>query len=293
MPPIPLHVHSYYSLLEGVTSPKALAQCAERDGLTALALTDHHTLTGAIEFAEACHAAHVRPLLGLTLDVDGAPLVFLALDAGGWASLCRLSTLVHQTDARTVPLESFGQHTAGLICFTGGSAGRLSQLARSDEAAANAWLGALRELFADRLYVELQRHTTEDNATLPTLIRLAEANSVPVVATHSVFYLTPDQAQLQRTLTAIRTTTPVNALRAEDLAPPHAHWLAPDEFAAQFAEYPRALLATEEIAERCTFQLPLGQPHYPEIKLQPGQTAPLVLYEKAYAGAREQYGALT
>jgi DNA-directed DNA polymerase III PolC len=306
VPPIPLHVHSYYSLLEGVASPEALAQAAARAGLPALALTDHHSLTGAVEFVEACRLAHIRPLLGLVVDVqpppspkgrgaggEGSPLVLLAADAGGWANLCRLSTLVHQTDSLTVAFDALAQHGAGLICLTGGTRGRLTQLAREDESAATQWLGALHEIFADRLYVELQRHTPEDDAALPTLTRLAEAHAAPTAATQSIFYLTPDQSRLQRTLAAIRTITPVNELSDDELAPSNAHWLAPVALESRFAEHPRALAATEEIAARCTFELPLGQPHYPEIKLQPGQTAPNVLREKAYAGARDLYGELT
>jgi DNA polymerase III alpha subunit len=96
-----LHTHSYYSFLEGLPSPEQLAQAAARAGMAALALTDSHGLTGAIEFYDACQAAGVRPIIGLELAVappagwlsaQPGALVLLAQDLAGWASLCRLST---------------------------------------------------------------------------------------------------------------------------------------------------------------------------------------------------------
>src|SRR5712692_3069309 len=102
--PVPfthLHVHSYYSFLEGLASPEELARAAAADGQEALALTDSHGLTGAIEFYDACRANAVRPILGLELAVlppagwlDARPgsLILLAQSLEGWVSLCRLST---------------------------------------------------------------------------------------------------------------------------------------------------------------------------------------------------------
>jgi DNA polymerase III alpha subunit len=91
-----LHTHSYYSFLYAVPSPKELAQAAAGMKMPALALTDHHGLTGVLEFYAACREVRVKPILGLELVVNHkwgqGNLVFLAMNMEGWGSLCRLSS---------------------------------------------------------------------------------------------------------------------------------------------------------------------------------------------------------
>lgn len=294
MPPIPLHIHSHYSLLSAVAAPAELAQAAAQDGLPALALADQHRLTGAVEFVEACHTAGVRPLLGLTLDVETAPgraypLVWLAQDLTGWAHLCQLSSAAQVAPTLTVSIAQVAAGAAGLVCLSGGGRSWLNQLAQRDGAAAARWLAQLREMFGDRLYVELQTHTAEEAALNAVLTQLAQAQQIPTVATHSVFYLRPEQAETQRTLAAIRLIRPRAELTPDEVAPPHAHWLAPADWATRFAAWPQALENTHEVAARCQLTLPLGQPYYPAIEVPAGVTALDVLREKAYAGAQGRY----
>lgn len=274
---IPLRTHSYYSFCEGVASPKALVSAAARHGLSALALTDRW-LTGAVEFYLACRAAEIKPLLGLELEVimDRRPtrLVLLAQDARGWASLCALSSL-QRADADSdsgLPYESLASHTTSLIALA--------------EVHAERPLERLRDLFADRLYLAVSQ-ADEAHAAL------AERTGVPLVAAPPVYYLTPDEADLQRTLAAIRLNTPRTALRAHDVAPPLAHFPAPDEMAARFRALPDALAATHAVAGGCHVELPLGVPHYPKIDLPPGLSAAEVLRQKAAEGAQRLYGTVT
>src|SRR5512138_1957822 len=109
--PALLTTHSAYSLLEGLALPAELAQAAAQAGMPALGLADHHLLTGTVEFASACKAAGVRPILGLEIDLSwearpgglvprGQRLALLAMDAEGWTSLCRLSSLLQMREAK-------------------------------------------------------------------------------------------------------------------------------------------------------------------------------------------------
>ena len=99
-----LHTHSHFSLLEGVTAPAALAERAAQFRMPALALTDHNTLYGAVEFYQVCRAAEVRPVIGLELDTDeGDRLVLLARDAEGYRRLCRLSSAIRAPAAAIRP----------------------------------------------------------------------------------------------------------------------------------------------------------------------------------------------
>ena len=140
-----LHTHSYYSFLESLPSPADLVQAAEQDGMRALALTDNNSLTGSIEFYQACKAAGIQPILGLQVTVTSpletqplvGNLVLLAQDLSGWRSLCRLSSAV-QSNPRENPdqvlsFSQLAQETDGLICLTAGSQGCFDQLVSIDQ----------------------------------------------------------------------------------------------------------------------------------------------------------------
>jgi DNA polymerase III subunit alpha len=303
-----LHVHSYYSFLEGLASPRALAQAAAADGMESLALTDSHGLTGAVEFYDACRAAGVRPIIGLELAVvppagwlGAAPgsLVLLAQSLEGWASLCRLSTAVQTRPERDptlgLPFDGLAADAAGLLCLTGGARGLASRLiAGEGETAVLLWLGALREVFGDRLYVELapawDLRGKSSQAVSRGLAALARQARLPVVATNDVHMLRADEAELQRTQAAMRLIQPLAQLPAEAAAPPGTHFLTQREMLLRWAEFPEAVGRSAEVADRCRLELPLGVPHYPDIPLPPGQTAAGALRDRAEAGARRLYG---
>ncbi|MBI5348667.1 MAG: DNA polymerase III subunit alpha, partial [Chloroflexi bacterium] len=308
-----LHVHSHYSFLEGVASPADLVSAAVLNGMGALALTDHNALTGAIEFYDACQAKGVKPILGLELTTSTPfgvdVLTLLAMNMNGWGNLCRLSSIL-QTDpkhdpSRGLPLDIVAQHSSDLICLVGGAL-----IGRESDDVAAQYLQQLKTFFADRLYVELQQPLVSQLATLAHKIFL------PIVATHNIYYLTADQADLQHTLTAIRLNKPRGDLSSDEIAPPDSHFLSANEMSTHFNDHPAALAATAEIAERCQLQLPLddhpaalaataeiavrcrlqlplGVQHYPEIALHDGLTAIEVLRGKSFEGAKRFYGSVT
>ena len=131
------------------------------------------------------------------------------MDLSGWRSLCRLSSSL-AGDADTLPFEHLSQETAGLICLTGGTGSTLNSLIRhaAKHKSAQNWLGMLAELFPGAVYVELNHHTPEDEELNTSLAALAHRSHLPVVAAHKVHYLTPDQWELQRVVTAIRLNRP-------------------------------------------------------------------------------------
>jgi DNA polymerase-3 subunit alpha len=301
-----LRVHSSYSFLSGLASPAELVQAAVQHGMEALALTDHHGMTGAIEFFDACRHAGIRPILGLELAVaspsdfqlagTGVPfglLTLLAMDTHGWRSLCRLSSALDGDEA-VMPFDLFAQETAGLLCLTGGVRGILTKLlATGQKRAASALLSSLYELFPDRLYLELQIHQPEDGELVVLLADLAQHARLPVAATHDIHYLHSKQADLQKVLAAIRVIQPVEKLPEEMAAPPGAYFPSPAEMSRQFTNTPQALEGTQEAANRCRLELPLGIPHFPEMELPAGLTVIEVLRQKAETGAQLLYGQIT
>ena len=313
---IHLRAHSCYSFLEALPTPGQLAQAGRDTGMQALALTDHLSLAGAVEFYLDCQQVGVRPILGLEIDLGlpanisglsglpGAPgasqgkLALLATDLSGWRSLCGLvSALLGDPQGNPngiCTINQLDQFSAGLLCLTGGRASLPAQLVTLGQAERAAdLLGRLKDIFPERLYVELQRHTQDDRAISSSLAELALTARLPIVATHSIYYLTPSQAPLQRTLAAIRLVTPLSSLPDKAAAPPSAHFPDQNEMDALFEELPQALEASIEIAARCCLELPLGTAKFPQVPLPPGKTAIQVLRQKADAGALRMYGKIT
>jgi len=278
-------------------------QSAVQNGMDVLALTDHHSMTGTIEFYDACRRAGIRPILGLEVTVASPSdfplagtgvraglLTLLAIDSTGWRSLCRLSSLL-DSDEAVLLFEQLAQETAGLLCLTGGVRGTLNTLlASGQKRAASVLLSSLCDLFPDRLYIELQQHQPGDSELVNHLAALAQKIKLPVAATHDIHYLISKQADLQKVLAAIRVIQPLKKLSPEIPAPPEAYFLSPAEMFRKFANTPQALEGTQEAASRCRLELPLGIPHFPEIELPAGLTVIEVLRQKADDGAQRLYG---
>ncbi|MBC8506095.1 MAG: DNA polymerase III subunit alpha [Anaerolineales bacterium] len=292
-----LHTHSYYSFLEGVPSPQDLVNAAVEHGMSALALTDHHGLTGALEFYEACLDAGIKPILGLEVAVQHTlglgNLVFLAKDLQGWSSLCRLSSAAQSAPDRDpeqgISFEVLAENSSGLICLTGGVSGLVRRLAVSGQReAALDFLFELQAAFQGNLYVELQ-----PNESFREMTSLATQANLSIVATNNVHYINADDAQLQRTLSAMRLNCRLSELPSDAPAPSGSHFASGDEMSARFVEFPEAISNTLAVAESCNLELPLGVPHYPKIPLPEGKTALDVLSERADVGAKQQYGEIT
>jgi DNA polymerase-3 subunit alpha len=301
---IHLHTHSYFSFLRGLASPESLVEAAVSCGMPALGLADYGWLTGSIEFYQACLHGGVQPVLGLTVEVaspldleaytshTGGLLVLFAQDMQGWASLCQLSTLVQTNPQGTqvLPFEQVDLHSRGLVCLSGGCESLIARMLQTEEQpAAVAWLDRLAQVFPGRLYGEVQLHTEVDQRWCIALAGLARRLNIPLVASHSVHYLAPGQADLQRVLASMRLVLPLEQLPPEAAAPPEAFFLSPEAIARRFERFPDAVSRTMEVAERCALQLPLGIPHFPTIPLPEGKTVIDFLRHKAEAGGRHLY----
>ncbi len=302
-----LHTHSCYSFLEGLPSPADLARSAAAYEMPALALTDHLSLTGALAFYRACKEVGVKPILGLEIDLllpfhlapastrdSSGILVLLATNTSGWKNLCRISSLVQTAPEGTsqlCTLEMLTDHQQGVMCLTGGCRGAVQRLLEctDGESETTHLLHLLKKTYPDRLYVEMHQKTPADAETNRQVYQLAQRSHLPVVASHDIYYLTPDQAALQRTLTAIRTITPLSDLPPARCAPEGAYFRSPDDMKTAFSDYPQALETIAEITTACNLDLALNQPHYPQVPLPDGMTDVDLLRQKAEEGARKLY----
>ncbi|HKI55014.1 MAG TPA: PHP domain-containing protein, partial [Anaerolineales bacterium] len=266
-----LTTHSAYSLQEGLLTPSELVQAATANGMPAIGLTDHRLLTGTIEFVTACRDVGLQPIIGLEIDLASGPLHLLATNLAGWSNVCRLSsalTLMDQPDG-PCSLHTLAEYSDGLIALSNQPQ-------------------PLIDIFNGRLYVSLN-----NPARAASFSKMANQLGLPTVVTHPVYYLDPKQSSLQRTLTAIRLNQTVGRLSQEFIAPPDSHFIGQQEMEERFKDYPEALVATLEIAERCKFELPIGVPNMPVVRLPAGLTPAEHLRNKAIEGAKHLYGEIT
>jgi DNA-directed DNA polymerase III PolC len=268
---IHLTAHSAFSLQEGLMTPADLVQAAQAHGMPAIGLTDHNLLTGAIEFFIACKQNGIQAVIGLEVDLGHAPLNLLATGLEGWSNLCRLSSALALRDDPEAPctLDMLSTYSKDLIAL-------------SSEP------NPLKEIFSDRLYVALQ-----DPSSAASHSELARTLALPTVVTHPIYFLSPEQATLQRTLTAIRLNKTISTIPDGTVAPSNAWFMSSHEMETRFKEYPEALAATMEIAERCKFDLPIGKSQMPTVPLPVGVTAAQHLRNKTTEGAKNLYGEIT
>ena len=266
-----LTMHSAFSLQEGLSTPTDLVKAAQANGMPALGLTDHNLLTGVIEFVTACKAVGIQPIVGLEIDLNDSPVSLFATSLEGWSGLCRLSSAIALRDDPDAPcsLDVLAAYSKELIALS-------------------THPQQLKEIFPNRLYINLQ-----DPSHATTLSELAIRLTLPTVVTHPIYYLTPDQAILQRTLAAVRLNRTITTLPSGAAAPLDACFLSAQEMEERFKDYPKALAATVEIAERCKFDFPIGSSHMPTVPLPEGVTASQHLREEAYQGAIKLYGEVT
>ena len=300
-----LHVHSSYSLLEGALTIAGLAKLASADGQPALALTDTNNLFGALEFSEKLASAGVHPIAGVQLGIRFGEaeqpgrlaagrslpgIVLLAQNDEGYANLMRLVTAayfdIHSDMSPQVPLERLHDFSEGIIALTGGPGGPVDfSLQQKREDAAARRLELLRDIFMDRLYVELQRHGDRDDEQFePELVRLAYDLGLPMVATNEPYFATREDYQAQDALLAIADGRIIADESRRRLS--QEHWFKPRaEMVKLFADIPEACSNTVEIAMRCSARVRKRNPILPRFAEENSDEAQL-LREQAKEGLR-------
>jgi DNA polymerase-3 subunit alpha len=283
-PFVHLHVHSSYSLLEGALKIGKLADLAKADRQPALALTDTDNMFGALEFSEKLASSGIQPIVGCCFSIDLADqprdprnpahnkalprIVLLAAREDGYRRLMRFSSRAFlespSNEPPHIPIAWLREGTDGIIALTGGPSGALDQAIRAGQLElARARAGMLRDLFGDRLYVELQRHDLpEERAAEPHLIELAYTQSLPLVATNEPFFATPDDYEAHDALICIAEGRLIAETDRRQLTPQH-YFKSRKEMAALFSDLPEAIANTVEIAQRCSYRPRTSKPILP------------------------------
>ncbi len=288
-----LHVHSEYSLLDGYSPTKQLAKHAAQLGMRSLALTDHGSLYGAIEFYEACKDAGIKPIVGVETymapgkltargaqERDYAHLILLVQDEVGYRNLLKLVTtswLDGYYYKPRIDRELLAEHNRGLIALSGCLGGEIAApILKGNLQGARDNAAWYREVFGDRYYIELQEHgLAEDKTVTPELIRIARELNIPLVATNDSHYTTQEQAPSQDLLLCVQTNSTLDDPKRMRMETPEFYLKTGDEMAVLFGELPEAMSNTLRIAERCNLDLRFGRVNFPPLDhvIPAGQTA--------------------
>ena len=298
---IELHCHSAFSFLDGASLPEQLALTASQLGYAGLALTDHNGLYGSLAFAHEAKQLGLQAITGAELTLrDGSHVTLLAETPDGYANLCRLITEAHlgSADRRDPRLDfaSLEARHAGLIVLSGCRTGLLPRiLMHEGVTAARAFAERCRAVFgAERFYVELQRNYVRgDRALTRSLMDVADAARLGVVASGNVHYHVRARHRLHDVLTAIRHRTTLDGSHGVRRPNSEFYLRPPAEVAELFADCPDAVANTLLLAERCrgfdlTRDLGYG---FPDFRGADRSPAPQALAELCRARLDERYPA--
>lgn len=306
-----LHVHSEYSLLDGFSKIKKLTRRAQEMGMPAIALTDHGTMFGVIEFYNTVKAAGLKPIIGLEaylaprsmrerdpkLDKTASHLLLLAENETGYRNLLKIATAAQLEGFYYFPRidsEFLESHSEGLICTTGCMSAEIPRVLLAQEGnKARQKLDWYYEVFGpDRFFVELQQHNIPEIAALNrSLLELGSRYKLRTVATNDVHYVDAGDARYQDILLAIQTGALLQDTGRFRMTDASYYLRSPQEMAALFAEVPEALSNTLLIAERCNVDLSPKGYHLPDFTVPEGYTPQSYLRQLCEEGLRRRYGA--
>jgi len=306
-----LHVHSEYSLLDGLAKIESLFAKALELGMDSLALTDHGVMYGAIKFYLAAKEFEMKPIIGLetymaarsrfdkqaNIDSDRYHLILLAKDETGYSNLMKLTTLANLEGFYYKPridMELLKQYRQGLIASSACLDGEIPQLfiQRRDKEAEQKAKDFL-EIFGDDFYLEIQHHPkiTEQKEVNQKLVKLSRKLGIPLVATNDVHYVEPDDAEAQDALLAVQTQKMIkDKNRLTMLHSPDFYLRSQEEMIEAFKDYPEAIKNTRKITQACNLEIPIGRWILPNYPLLEGKTAEEQLKKLAYERLRDRYG---
>ncbi len=307
-----LHVHSEYSLLDGLSSCRKLAERAVELDMPALALTDHGAMYGAIQFYKACRATGIKPIIGMETylarrgrqdrdaqrDRKSYHLVLLAQNDTGYHNLMRLATIAQLEGFYYKPRidkEVLAEHASGLIVLSGCGTSEVPRLIRAGQLdQARRTIAWYRDVFPGRYYLELQEHDIPELTQVNRqLIALAREFDLPLVATNDVHYARREEAHIHDVLLCIQTGKTANEPNRMRMEGDSFYLKSAEEMAVLFSEVPEALTNTLRITEMCELELKFGHYHLPPFEVQGGHDAQSYLRHLCEDGLQRRYAVIT
>ncbi|OGZ27364.1 MAG: DNA polymerase III subunit alpha [Candidatus Nealsonbacteria bacterium RIFCSPLOWO2_12_FULL_39_31] len=306
-----LHVHSQYSLLDGLPKIDELLDYVKELGMDSVAITDHGVMYGAVEFYKKAKAKGVKPIIGCeiyvawekleqkrpNIDDKKYHLVLLAKNQQGYKNLAQIVTKAHLEGFYYKPRadeDLLVKHSEGLIALSACVAGRIPRLISSkDIDGAEKLAIRYQEIFGKgNFYLEIQHHPhiPEQKTVNEALIQMSKKLQIPLVATNDSHYLKPEDAEAQDILMLINTGSAPNdpdraTIKADDFS-----LKKPEEMAELFKNTPEALENTQKIADACNFDFELGKTKLPLFEVPNNKTPDQYLEELCQQGLKKRFG---
>ena len=308
-----LHVHSHYSLLDGLTKIDDLLDRVKELGMESVAITDHGVMYGAVEFYKKAKAKGIKPIIGCEVYVaagkmqDKQPgidsvryhMILLAKNEQGYKNLVKLVSKAHLEGFYYKPRideDLLKEHAEGLIGMSACLQGKIPRLLMSNKnEEAEALAKYYEELFGKgSFYLELQPHQKiPEQLTLnKKLIALSQKTGVPLVATNDIHYLRKEDSEAQDILMLINTGADINDPERLSMTQDDFSMISPEEMAEFFKDVPEAIENTQKIAEKCNFNFELGKTKLPHFPVPEGKTAEQYLTELCEAGLKKRFGSI-
>lgn len=305
-----LHVHTEYSMLDGLNKLAPLVKKAKELGQTALAITDHGGMYGCLHFYNACKKEGIKPIIGIEaymaknsrhdkqtkMGSDQFHITLLAQNETGYKNLMRLTSIANLEGFSYKPRidwEILEKYNEGIIATSGCMSSvfnRLLMKNKDDEAL--EWFKKFHKTFADRFYIELQRHANipEQVDLNKKLIAIARKLKIELVATNDVHYLNPDDAEAQDALLCVQTRKLISdTKRMSMINSPSFYLKSGQEMAEIWHDYPEAIANTVKIAERCNLEIQTGNLIFPKFPLPEGETENSYLEKLSRKGLAKKF----
>ena len=307
-----LHCHSHYSLLDGLSKLDPLLERAKELGMPALALTDHGTMYGAVEFYTKAKDLGIKPIVGLEAyvaprslrdkegrsDADYFHLTLLAKNNEGYANLIQLTTIAHLEGFYYKPridLEVLKKHSAGLICLSGCQRGEIPRaIMNKKPEESDKVLAKYLDIFGrENLFIEVQKNSRhgdlKEQELLTKSVAFAKRHSLPLVATADCHYIYPEDMEAQDVLVCIGTARTVSDTERLDMRGYDLSLKPAEKMAELFYDIPEALENTLKIADMCNLEIKLNQRYFPRVPIPEGLTSAEHLRMLTYERAKKFY----
>ncbi len=307
-----LHVHSHYSLLDGLAKIDELLDRAKELGMDSLALTDHGALYGAVEFYTKAKEKGIKPIIGCEMYV--APnglasknptaedrkryhLILLVKNERGYKNLLKLVSISHLEGFYYKPRidkEVLKKYSEGLIGMSACIEGEIpAHIISGNYEKAKKIAQEYEEIFGKgNFYMELQHHPRYRNQQIANdgMIKISEETGIPFVASGDIHYIHPDDSDAQDILLCIQTNRKVHEKDRLTMTDFDLYMKSPEEMSAAFPHLPEALENTQRVAESCVFQLKLGQTQLPQYQVPADFTPENYLRHLTEEGLKKRFG---
>ncbi len=305
-----LHVHSHYSLLDGLGKVPAILNKAKEYGMKSIALTDHGVMYGIIEFVRLAKEMNIKPIIGVEaylapnghekkrgkIDTNPRHVTLLAKDNTGYNNLVELNTKAHLKGYYYKPRIDYGlleEYNEGLIvlsgCMNGDIPKAIINKKHDDVEKRIKWY--LDVFGRDRFYLEVQHHPNINEQVIVNegLIKLSKKHDLNLVATSDTHYVNPEDAEAQDVLLCVQTGKMVQDKGRMCMLGENFSLKSPEEMKEAWSKYPEAVQNTQKIAEMCNVDIEFGVNRLPHYPLPKGVTPDQALSKLCESRLSEKY----